>query len=115
MKRILIIDDEPELGEYLCRFLKRKGLEAFKAEDGEDGIRIYRKHSPDCVFLDYRLPKMDGIGVLKQIRQINPDAEVYFITGEHDVDFYKQLTSSGAKGCLTKPISAKDVLKILGM
>lgn len=114
MKSVLIIDDEQELIERLAIFLQRKGLKVFTANTGEAGLELYKEHDePDCVFLDLHLPTMDGISVLKKIKEINPEAIVYFVTGDENAVLQKEGESLGAKGYILKPINIKNILNII--
>ena len=69
MKRILIVEDEPELQELLCDYLQDAGYAAAVAGDGAAALDLFRAQSFDLVLLDIMLPKIDGFGVCAQIRR----------------------------------------------
>ena len=69
MKRILIVEDEPELQELLCAYLQDAGYAAAVAGDGAAALDLFRAQSFDLVLLDIMLPKIDGFGVCAQIRR----------------------------------------------
>ncbi|MFH1478258.1 MAG: response regulator [Candidatus Omnitrophota bacterium] len=113
MKAILIVDDEKELIGYLSMFIERKGFKALTASTGEKGIELYKENLPICVFLDLHLPKMDGITVLKKIKEINPDPCVYLVTGDDSPELRQKGEQLGIKGYLLKPLDIRIIIKIL--
>lgn len=113
MKTILIIDDEQEIVAYLSRFIERHGVNTLSALSGEEGISIFKEKHPDCVFLDFHLPKMDGIEVLKKIKKINTNVAVYFITGDQNLAVRTPIESLDIKGFILKPLNIEDVVKII--
>ena len=67
MKKILVVDDEKPIREMLRKFLSRKGYEVFDADNGEDALKLVAEQSPHIVLLDIRMPKCDGVEILKRI------------------------------------------------
>lgn len=114
MKRILIIDDEIYARDHLGKVIQRHGFDVLTAATGEEGVKSYRDHRPDFVFLDILLPGIDGEDVFKYIKEIDPQANVYFITGCDDLFSREQAESMGARGFLTKPLFVDDVVRLLG-
>lgn len=109
MKTVLIIDDEKELTDYLAKFIERMGFKVWTAQTGEEGLELYKANRADCVFLDVHLPAMDGITVLKKIKEVGPEANVYLVTGDEGA----ALKSAGATGYILKPLDIRNVVKIL--
>jgi len=113
-KTILLVDDDTEPRDILGRIIERRGFTVFKAANGKEAIEFYKEHKPDCVFLDIRLPDMDGHKVLEQLKQINPKAKVYFVTGVmQEIAFKDEVANLGAAGYLEKPIDLETIIKIL--
>lgn len=118
-KKILIVDDEEALtnilGEY---FQKEKGFSIFTADDGEKAEQLIKKEKPDLVLLDMKLPKVDGIEVLKLLRQDYPETKVIVMTC-YDVEYKKQMDTIGYDYFFTKPLSISDleskVNKLMGI
>src|SRR6188768_1345130 len=104
--RVLLIDDEPSILSTMGRALERLGAEVSAASRGSEGIELLRARPEiGLVFLDLAMPELDGIEVLRQIRELNPLVPVYIMTG-----FLPQgVDVSGATGVLTKPI---DISKL---
>ena len=113
MKSVLIIDDEAYASEHLGKIIEKNGYKVFTALSGEDGLRIYRENKPDCVFLDILLPGIDGEDVLGYLKEIDPNANVYFITGQEDIISTTKAIDMGAKGYLAKPIYVEEILNLL--
>lgn len=105
MKKILIVDDEKPIREMLKKFLVKKGYEVYEAENGEDAIRIVEEQYPAIVLLDIRMPKMDGVEVLKRIRQVGKDIGVVMITAVSETAIAEKCMEFGAFDYITKPIS----------
>jgi PAS domain S-box-containing protein len=103
--KIMIADDNRELNEAIREMLIEYGFEVLQAFDGEEAFDLYCKEKPDLIFLDYLMPKMDGVDVLEEIMTVDPDALVVFITGEGSEDTAVQAMKAGAKDYVTKPFS----------
>lgn len=108
-KNILLVEDEEFTRVFLARFIERKGITVIAAGTGKQAIEEYKQNSPDCILLDLRLPDMEGIDVLKKIKEINPQAKIYFVSGFDDDYLQKQAENLGAAGYIQKPISLDDI------
>jgi two-component system response regulator AtoC len=78
--KILVIDDERLIRWSFEQQLTAKGYKVYTAESGEDGIRLCESHYPDIVFLDNRLPNIQGLDVIPKLRSIHEDAYIVFMT-----------------------------------
>jgi CheY-like chemotaxis protein len=114
-KTILLVDDEVETRDMLARIISRKGLKVFTAGTGHKAIELYKTHKPTCVFLDVKLPDIQGPEVLEKLKQIDQRAKVYFITGLNDDDYNLQQKAKelGAEGYLGKPMLVEDLFSII--
>jgi len=110
MKKILIIDDDPDICTLLKRFLMRKDYEAVTASSGAAGIRAVETESPDLVLTDFRLGDMDGSAVLQQIREKWPHIPVLVVTGYSDIRMAVNVMKQGAFDYITKPIIPDEIL-----
>ena len=108
MIKILIIDDERPIRETLEMFLQEKGYEVLTSEDGEGGLEAIKRQRPEIVILDIRLPGMDGLEVLRRIREAGRDTHVIMITAYHDAETAKQAMKLGAYECIRKPLDADE-------
>ncbi len=104
MKSILIIDDDLLIRKTLLSNFSKEGFEVLLAENGEEGLRKYKQNLPDFVMLDIRLPDMDGIDVLMQIKDKNKDACVIIMTAFDDMKTTVEAIKYGAFEYLVKPL-----------
>jgi len=104
MQKILLIDDESAIIRVLSMSLKSDGYDVVTAYSGEEGLAVFRKESPDVILTDIKMPGMDGLEVLKKIKEINPESEVIIITGHGDIDSAIEALQYGASDFINKPI-----------
>lgn len=105
MSTLLLIDDEAGIRKILSMSLRKDGHEVLIAEDGEKGIELFTQRFPPIVLTDIRMPGMDGIEVLKRIKEIVPDTEVIVVSGHGDMDLAIQALQVGASDFITKPVN----------
>ncbi|MCC5857983.1 MAG: response regulator [Ectothiorhodospiraceae bacterium] len=111
-KRILIVDDEPNIVLSLEFLMKKAGYEVATAEDGEQALEAIRERAPDLVLLDVMMPRKDGFQVCQSIREQEAykDLRIVMLTAKgRDLEQEKGL-SLGADDYITKPFSTQDVV-----
>lgn len=84
--RVLLVDDEKDLVEHLCKRLKRRGLAAAGVFSGEDACRLVDEQPFDVVVLDLKMPGMSGLEVLERIKEVQPYLQVLMLTGHGDIE-----------------------------
>ncbi len=104
MRRILVIDDEKPTLSMFSLYLEAYGYQPLTAETGERGLEIFREHRPHIVLTDIKMPGMDGLAVLKEIKEESPDTEVIVITGHGDIDLALKALNLNATDFIDKPI-----------
>ena len=109
-KKILIIDDEPNIRSLMVQGLSLEGFEVFSAADGNTGLEILKKNKPSLIFLDLNLPQISGLEILKQIKLISPETVVIMLSGGQDEDVAKEAIELGAYDYVTKPISLRKLI-----
>lgn len=102
--KVLVIDDEKPTLSMFKLFLAAYGYEVFTAEDGETGLEWFRKIRPQIVFTDIRMPGIDGLEVLRRIRDMNPAAQVIIITGHGDMEKAVEALDLDASDFINKPV-----------
>jgi two-component system NtrC family sensor kinase len=104
MDKLLLIDDEPDILRVLSRSLTADGYEVVSAQNGTEAIAVFEKEKPDIVITDIKMPGMDGIEVLKKVKDLNNDAEVIIITGHGDIENAIEALKHGASDFINKPV-----------
>ena len=104
MAKVLVVDDEESIRNMMRMTLELDGHQILLAGDGPTGLKLFEKESPDVVFLDVRLPGMDGIEVLTRIKALDPDSEVIIVTGHGDMQMAVECLRREASNFLTKPL-----------
>ena len=102
--KLLLIDDEEAARKIVGMSLRSDGYEVLTAEDGKSGLELFEKEDPPIVLTDIKMPGMDGIEVLKRIKEISPETEVIVVTGHGDMDVAIQSLQLEASDFVTKPI-----------
>lgn len=108
-KKILIVEDEQDIVKLLKYNLEKEGYMAVTANDGEAGLKLFRKEKPDLVLLDLMLPKLDGFEFCKLVRQNSKTPIIMLTAKSEEVDKILGL-ELGADDYVTKPFSVREVL-----
>jgi putative nucleotidyltransferase with HDIG domain len=109
--RILIIDDERLLNDMLSECLRASGYEVDSAYDGVEGIGMLRFKKYHLLLLDIRMPRKDGLEVLKFVNEEYPDIKVIIVTGLASIDEIKNTVQMGAYACIKKPFRIDKILE----
>lgn len=107
MPRVLVVDDEPDFIELLREFLTVKGYEVIAASNGEEALRKVKEDRPHLILLDVRMPKMNGLEVLRQVREIDHEVGVIMVTAVNEEETGRQALKLGAFDYITKPLDLK--------
>jgi DNA-binding response OmpR family regulator len=113
MQRILLIDDDEFILSTLTAFLVNAGFSVSTTTDGPQGIALYTRVKPAAVILDLGLPSMDGLQVLKQIRERDAHARVVVLTGYPSKAAANAAHAMGAAESLSKPVEPELLLATL--
>ncbi len=109
MRSILIVEDDPLVRKTLASQLAKKGFDIAVAETGEAGVRAFAESSPDLVLLDVRLPDIDGLEVLRRIKDRNRRAVILVMTAYDDMKTTVEAIKLGAFEYLVKPLNATEL------
>ena len=102
--KILVIDDEKPTLSMFKLFLTAYGYDVYTAEDGEKGLAVFEQISPDIVFTDIKMPGMDGLEVLRCIKETDIPSEVIIITGHGDMERAMEALDLNASDFINKPV-----------
>jgi signal transduction histidine kinase len=104
-KQVLLVDDEPGILKVLGISLADRGYRVLTAENSEEALRVFHEARPDVILTDIKMPGMDGIELLKRIKEESPDTEVIMITGHGEMELAIQSLKYDASDFITKPIN----------
>src|SRR5688572_13582375 len=113
MQRVLVVDDESGMNEYIAEILGKAGFEVLAEVDGEAGLKAFHSHEPQVLILDIFMPKKDGLEVLIELRQQKFNVPVLVISGKQhllsdsSMGLAKQL---GADAVLSKPFTPEELV-----
>ena len=110
--KILTIDDEPDFVALIKNYFSIRGYEVFTALRGVVGLQIIEEEKPNVVFVDLKLPGMDGSQILKEIQSIHPTSKVIMITAfKDDGETKRRVLDAGVYAYFEKPIASFKVLE----
>ena len=110
---ILYVEDEKEVREGYGRTLKRISEKLFMAEDGAIGLELYKKHLPDIIISDIRMPNMDGLDMVKAIKKINHKAKIIFTTAHNESNYLLDAINLHVDGYIIKPIQKNSLISLI--
>lgn len=115
MKRILVIEDEPMVRNNIEQILELSDYESIVAKDGEEGLELAKAHLPDVIISDIMMPKLDGYGVLKALKEnsLTENIPLIFLTAKAEKTDFRQMMELGADDYLSKPFTPEEVLNAI--
>ncbi|WP_066073014.1 response regulator [Neobacillus soli] len=108
-EKILIVDDQFGIRILLNEVFQKEGYQTFQAANGVQALEIVKKHDPDLVLLDMKIPGMDGIEILKRMKVIDPDIRVIIMTAYGELDMIQEAKDLGAITHFAKPFDIDDI------
>lgn len=110
---VLVVDDEPAVLHSLEQFLRREGYSVLTAESGEYALEIIRGSNIDLVLMDIKMPGMDGITTLREMKRINPMLKTIIVTADGSPDKMVEAFNSGAYDYMVKPIDLLSLRQLV--
>jgi len=111
--KILIVDDEVLICNSVARLMRSEGFDPLVAYDGDRALRTLREQRPDAVFLDLKMPGLDGMEVLKKAKELEPDIPVIILTAFADVPGAVDAMRAGAHDYLAKPFEHMEMIRVV--
>ncbi|OAB43590.1 response regulator [Paenibacillus glacialis] len=108
-KKLLIVDDQNGIRILLMEVFSSEGYDTYQAANGKLALELVLNESPDLVLLDMKIPGMDGLEILKRIKEINTDIKVIMMTAYGELDMIKEATDLGALMHFTKPFDIDEM------
>jgi DNA-binding NtrC family response regulator len=108
-KLILVVEDDPNVGESIRLLLKKRGYEILLASNGKEALPLFRQETVDLVITDLVMPKMDGIELLEEVKHLRPETEVIVISAQGTIEKAVQAMKLGAFDFIEKPINPRVI------
>jgi two-component system response regulator AtoC len=113
MKRVLVVDDEEGVRSFIAEALAGEGLHVVTAQDGQEAAELVERQSFHLVITDLKMPRLDGMALLRKLRAETPETEVIILTAYGTVDTAVEAMKLGALDYLSKPLSGPEELRLL--
>jgi two-component system response regulator HydG len=110
---VLLVDDDISLLKTMSFILRRRGCFITVAQSGDEAIRMVREDPFDVIFMDVKMPIMNGLECYENIRGIRPDATVVMMTAYAVEDLVQKALQEGAYGVMYKPLDMEEVLRLI--
>ncbi len=104
MMKLLVVDDEVDVCDFVRKFFRERNFEVKIAHDGRGAVEVVRAEDPDIVLLDLKMPVMGGIEALREIRELGKTCKVVIVTALEDMASVDEARSFGAVDYITKPL-----------
>lgn len=108
--KILYVEDEPSLGRIVKESLESRNFDVAMAIDGKDAVALYLNNKPDICILDIMLPSQDGYTIAKEIRKLNTQIPIIFVTAKNQTDDVIKGFESGGNDYIRKPFSMEELI-----
>ena len=104
MKKLLVVDDETDICDFLKLFFKKRDFQVFVGHNGKEAIRLVEQEDPDVVLLDIKMPVMDGMDALREIKKMTRKCKVIMVSSISDAQKISEARELGAVEYITKPL-----------
>lgn len=110
---ILVVEDNLDVNALIVRALKPYAKEIFTAYNGLEGLDLYAKHEVDVIFTDLDMPVMDGLLMIKNIRETDEHTKIFLVTAIHDIDMIAKAVELNINYLMQKPIELRKIFEKL--
>lgn len=107
--KVLVVDDQFGIRILLQEVLQREGYEIFQAPNGVIALEIVKNEDPDIILLDMKIPGMDGLEILRNVRKLELDTKVIMMTAYGELDLIQEAMEMGALAHFTKPFDIDEI------
>ena len=106
---ILVVDDEADFREIFSEIIRKMGYQAWIAQNGIEALEVTQQIKVDIALVDFQMPGMDGIELLRRMKKESPSTEVILITGHESVNFVSEAVKQGAYDYIIKPANLEKL------
>ena len=110
---ILCVEDIKEARNLLSIYLRRQGAKVIEAENGKQGLEYYQRYRPDVIISDIHMPEMDGVTMVKAIRELNADTPIIFLSAHSDIELLQEAITLNATQYVIKPVNFEKLQQAL--
>ncbi len=111
--KTMVLEDDPETNDLMCKTLRNFFAEVYSALDGESALELYEKYQPDIVFVDIILPGKSGLEIAKEIREINAKQMIVVVSASDDMGNISEAVKIGVNNFIRKPINTDKMIDVL--
>ena len=110
---ILLVEDDNISRALYSKFLDNITDKIYTAENGKEGVEMFDKHRPDIIVSEIKMPEMDGLEMIKQVRSLDDQVKIVLVSGHQETDYFIQSIEMGIEGYLLKPVNQKQFKKVI--
>ncbi len=111
--KTLVLEDEPETNELMCKTLENFFANVYSATDATSAMQLFEQHSPDIIFIDIILPGKSGLEVAREIREVNPKQIIVIVSASNDMGNISEAVKIGVNNFIRKPIDTDKMIDVL--
>ena len=116
-KKVMVVEDSQRVRELMCDLFETGGYDVRAASNGKEGLELYIEYQPDIVITDIKMPEMDGIKMVKELRKLEPEVKVIFVTGWFQDDDISRRLNIELRECpqyrlIQKPFKVETVWRM---
>jgi DNA-binding response OmpR family regulator len=115
MPKILIVDDETDVCEFMQNYFKKRNIESAIANNGGQAVVMFSTFKPDLMLLDIKMNGLNGIQVLEQVKKDNPEAKIIMLSGEESQELVEKAKTLGALDFIHKPLELSELSKVVSL
>ncbi|KPK43032.1 MAG: hypothetical protein AMJ78_00270 [Omnitrophica WOR_2 bacterium SM23_29] len=115
MPKLLIVDDELDVREFAANFFRKRKIEAVIAGDGQQALDLFEKEKPDLILLDIKMEGMDGVEVLRRLKEKDKEVRVVMVSGKkpEEEDVFNRCKELGALNYIHKPLELDELERVV--
>jgi len=110
---VLYVEDEDVVRNTIYEMLRRRITDVYVASDGREGLAVFQEHKPDLVISDIRMPHMDGLEMISNIKRLNSDVQIIITSAHSESEYFLKAIDIGVDKFVLKPVDNRDLFAIV--